>query len=613
MGDVYAAHYRVSSEEQKKGKNILTQQLAVPERAAKIGITIGDEFSDDGVSATKWDFPQRPGSGELWRRLLRGEYAGVIVYNMSRLGRDEADLFSVLRELRRRKIDLISVTQEWDLDTPDGLMMAGITALFSAREVRAIRKRLEDGRATWKKMGYKTDGGPRYGYRSVRNSQERVIYEYDDTLLPGISITPHLAAERIFLQLALEDRSLVDVACWLSDHRVPTPRATRGRPNAGERWAVSTVAHIVHDPIYYGRVVEADGDRRVIVPPIVSEEVWRAAQRQVEANTSLCKTAKHDYMLSGLIRSGSCKRADGRPINYMGRHSTVRRRDGHLAEYLYYGCSNRWSGRKRDQPPCDCPRIPAATTEDHVWRVVAAFMADPRPMLDEWERAYREREGSGRLEGEVDRLRAALADLDVRLRRRVEAYEAGVDSIEQYRERKAEIDQQAAALQADLADAEGRLTSAINIPAARIMVERAVTRIRESLPSVVDVDVKRTLVRALVKDIWVWEYDPAKPVHEWEIVQGLPLERREVHTPSGAVLDGVDADGRGIQVKAFQIGSARVKAQIAVVLALPDPKVLPTEWPYSLFTGDLTPAYSTVLGAVTRTRRGSSTRGTPTS
>ena len=63
MGDVYAAYYRVSSEEQKKGKNILTQQLAVPERAAKIGITIGDEFSDDGVSATKWYFPQRPGSG----------------------------------------------------------------------------------------------------------------------------------------------------------------------------------------------------------------------------------------------------------------------------------------------------------------------------------------------------------------------------------------------------------------------------------------------------------------------------------------------------------------------------------------------------------------------
>lgn len=99
----------------------------------------------------------RPGMQKLWADVQAGQVKTVCVWRLDRLGRTVSGLTSLFDELRRLKVNLVSLRDGFDLGTAAGRLMANVIASVAAyeTEIRAerVRSGLEVARAKGKRLG----------------------------------------------------------------------------------------------------------------------------------------------------------------------------------------------------------------------------------------------------------------------------------------------------------------------------------------------------------------------------------------------------------------------------------------------------------------------------
>ena len=132
------------------------QLLELRDVARKSGWTIAREFIDNGVSGAK-SAQDRPAMANLMKAVARREIDGILVWDVSRLGRSLQDLVSILNEIRSKSIDLYIHKQGLDTSTPSGKMMFQMLGVFAEFEREVIRERINAGlvraKAEGKKLG----------------------------------------------------------------------------------------------------------------------------------------------------------------------------------------------------------------------------------------------------------------------------------------------------------------------------------------------------------------------------------------------------------------------------------------------------------------------------
>ncbi len=579
---------RVSGEGQEDERTV-EDQVADIERWSKAhGVALRSMHLDNPAkSMTKLD--ARKGGAALLRAARSGGIHGVVLQAFDRLGRSHY-LGLAAEELFRHVDFIISVSQGVAENNEAGWLLLETSGLISGAERRRIIARMASGKRKWGEEGYKVSGGTRYGYITVRDENKRVVYAHDDAVIPHVGMSPRQLVERTFQLLALERRSASFVCDWMEEHQVPTPTAQRRRKRAADHWGPPTVLRIVRDPIYLGVTVAG----RQIAPAIVTPEIQAAAIRQIGENRNLPKATDRDYPLSGLIVCGECTDSNGRPTHYIGKPIPTTLANGEVVEYTYMRCSagRKSVSKKTGRPQCPNPTIPSPPAFDYSWEVVRGFLQNPSPMLDTWEAEYRSRAGNGDAKVEIERMQTQLADTEARIGQVMDAYESRAYTLEQLRERKPPLDRHAASLRSEIAAAQAKVQAAGNVNDARRIIEEAVDGLRESVQGEVDYDQKRALVRALVREIRVYEPGSVDS-YTAERASGLRLPGRlldyEANSPvPGMAVDGYTPDGRAAQMKTSTLESrGKAKAVLAVTLALPDPAVLPTEWPYSLLGPEL--------------------------
>ena len=100
----------------------------------------------------------RPGWSKVEADIAVGRIKTVAIWRLDRLGRDVAGVSAILKDFRRRKINLVSLKDGLDLSTPAGTLMANVLASMAQFETEIRAERVAAGIAAAKARGVKWKG-----------------------------------------------------------------------------------------------------------------------------------------------------------------------------------------------------------------------------------------------------------------------------------------------------------------------------------------------------------------------------------------------------------------------------------------------------------------------
>jgi DNA invertase Pin-like site-specific DNA recombinase len=160
-----AAYCRVSTIEQEQGYSIEGQQAIIRAYAAAQGWA-EPAFYVEAVSAWTDDLSRRPAFARLLDDAGAGLVDAAIVWKLDRWARDVVVCIQSLRDLDRRGIRFVSLTESIDLGSAWGRAMAAFLAIFAELSSGQTSERVRLGLARKRAAGGHTGGIP-YGARRL--------------------------------------------------------------------------------------------------------------------------------------------------------------------------------------------------------------------------------------------------------------------------------------------------------------------------------------------------------------------------------------------------------------------------------------------------------------
>jgi site-specific DNA recombinase len=403
-----ATYARVSSDDQAMRGTIATQTDALERRlASEPDVEVVARYLDDGVSGTI-PMVKRPGGGRLMADAAGHQFDELWVLATDRLGRDAPDVLRTRRLLQALGVRLMTPAGECNPLVTDIEAVIGdyVRVKFLADTARGVIRAARQGRY----LG----GIVALGYRPEGNKETARLVPDHTEMWAGRSAAQIVLD--IYERLALRGQSCHAIANEFNALGIPTAYTRDGRQVAkvkGQRrertqgkWKSGRIRNLAVSTTYRGelqygrRVAKGRPAREIIsapVAPLVSEELWHAAQAALAANQRIPKNTRRTYMLRGSMTCGICG------LNYVGSWSK---------EFGWYRCGGQLV--ERGPVPGKCPGVSVRTdkVEPAVWSDIEAWLRNPSDLLDELDGA-REREDQGAIaEAESITLAAALSRLE---------------------------------------------------------------------------------------------------------------------------------------------------------------------------------------------------------
>jgi DNA invertase Pin-like site-specific DNA recombinase len=147
-----ALYCRVSSEDQKKKKNVDMQLLDLRRYCEQRDFRIYKEYSDEGISGTK---DRRPALDELMADAQKRRFDIVLVWRFDRFARSTKHLIIALEEFRQLGIDFISYQENIDTSSPLGKAIFTIVSAIAELERSILIERVKSGLRRRKEKGLK--------------------------------------------------------------------------------------------------------------------------------------------------------------------------------------------------------------------------------------------------------------------------------------------------------------------------------------------------------------------------------------------------------------------------------------------------------------------------
>ena len=157
-------YLRVSGKGQVSGDGFPRQRAAVRAYATTHGYTLSKEFRDEGVSGTK-ELENRPALQELITALYSNGIQAVIIEKLDRLARDLMVQETIIADMRKKGIELISVAEP-DLcsDDPSRKLMRQIFGAIAEYDKTMTVIKLRGARQRMKARTGRCEGEKPYGY-----------------------------------------------------------------------------------------------------------------------------------------------------------------------------------------------------------------------------------------------------------------------------------------------------------------------------------------------------------------------------------------------------------------------------------------------------------------
>lgn len=226
-------------------------------------IELPRSYDDGGHSGSGLE---RPALADLMHDIEAGQVDAVVVYKIDRLTRSLLDFVRLIEMFDRRGISLVSVSQAFDTSDSMGRMILNILLTFSQFERELIAERVRDSIRTRKRHGKVHGGLPPFGYVSstgglqIDDAEAEIVRFIFDEFLRTKRYTAVMTAVR--------EAGLCSSIKY----------SKKGEPRGGKPLSPSTVYQIIQSPIYVGEIQGHDRTYQGRHEPLVSREIWEAAQ-----------------------------------------------------------------------------------------------------------------------------------------------------------------------------------------------------------------------------------------------------------------------------------------------------------------------------------------------
>lgn len=341
-------YLRVSTEMQVDGYSLEAQKNCLKKFAEREELVIAGVYEDAGKSGKSIE--GRP----AFRRMLSDIESGagidyVMVYKLSRFGRNAADILNSLELLQTYDVNLICIEEGIDSSQTSGKLLISVLSAVAEIERENILEQTMNGRREKARQG-KWNGGPApYGYMikdeilSINEEEAeivRTIYDkYVNTRLgysgiakyfnlQGIRKTPRKESDieefsAHFIQLLIDN----PVYCGKIAYGRRSKERVKGKKN--EYKLVKQKEYCLVDGQHEG---------------IISEELWQKAQEKrlatgIKYSSKLGKERAH--LLTGIIKCPKCG------CGMYANRVCWTKKDGTYKEVMYYSCSRNKQSRGR--------------------------------------------------------------------------------------------------------------------------------------------------------------------------------------------------------------------------------------------------------------------------
>ena len=338
---------------------------------------------------------ERPELDKL-RELVRAEAIDVLVcYSLDRLTRDPGHGVIITQELEKHGVKLEAVTEDVD-NTELGKLISYIRGFASKLESEKIRERTMRGKRAKMTHGELPQGTGMYGYTWNKLTKMREVNAVEAIIVRDI-----------FNRVAVGE-SLVSIARRLNQSRVRT-KGSKDNEDKRKFWHSLTIRRMVRNSGYIGKTYFNGTLLPNVTPAIVSEDIFQAANAQLDRPKVRTGRPKHEYLLRNHAYCAVC----GKPLV------------GHVLnkKYRYYQCSN---ARPYENGPKKCRAlyVRANDLEEMVWSKTEVVLSNPELILGELAQAC----NTGNLEAieaEIKALGKNLRNYEQRRANLLQALELG--------------------------------------------------------------------------------------------------------------------------------------------------------------------------------------------
>ena len=131
-----ALYIRVSTQEQAvEGHSIEAQEARAREYAERMDYEITNVYIDEGISGKS---TKRPAFQRMMADARMGNFDFVIIWKLTRLGRNMLDILKTVEEFIKLGIELFSISENFDISTSSGKLMLQLLGSFGEFERNQI-------------------------------------------------------------------------------------------------------------------------------------------------------------------------------------------------------------------------------------------------------------------------------------------------------------------------------------------------------------------------------------------------------------------------------------------------------------------------------------------
>lgn len=458
-----AAYIRVSTDDQIEFSPD-SQRKKIKDYAKKNGYILPEKFifMDEGISGRK--AAKRPAFNEMISLAKSGAkpFDIILVWKFSRFARNQEESIVYKSMLKKQcDVEVISISEPI-IEGPFGDLIERIIewsdeyySINLAQEVRRgmTEKASRGGIVSVAAFGYKIENGI-----YVPNEQAPYVKMMFEDYVSGMGLRA--------------------IAVKYSNMGIKT--------RYGNTLDNRFVEYLLNNPVYIGKIrwsttpngasarhydsndiIIADGKHE----PLISNELWEAAQKRLSDNKKMYKKYQRkeqtvNYMLKGLVRCSNC----GATLCYSSLN------DGNLQCHNYSrgSChvSHSISVKKANAAVIDALKFSAATQQYNINQISAVSNSEDTSLI-----------------------KKQLSEQRKRLERAKLAYTEGIDTIDEYRENKQNIQKTIKHLEAEL---DNQNAKPFNVKA---YTEKAKNILNTVCDETASEELKNKLLRSIIKDI----------------------------------------------------------------------------------------------------------------
>lgn len=339
-------YIRVSTSMQVEGYSLEAQRERLVKFAEFQGIEVVREYCDAGKSGK--NITGRPEFSQMLQDVAedRDGVDFILVFKLSRFGRNAADVLNSLQYIQDFGVNLICVEDGIDSSKDSGKLTITVLSAVAEIERENILVQTMEGRRQKAREGKWNGGQAPFGYEL-------------DSKNSTLTVNPKEAeiVRIIFHKFVYEGLGADSICDYLNQHGYSKKKVKKNELNY---FARSFIMKILDNPVYTGKIAygrsatekvkgSRDQYRRVkaddymlvdgMHEAIIDKEMWEAARvRRKETGVKWDKThsLEHEHILSGVLKC---------PICGTGLVGTVRRRKnkktGEYKDDFYYKCLHR--------------------------------------------------------------------------------------------------------------------------------------------------------------------------------------------------------------------------------------------------------------------------------